>query len=377
MNSNWKEEAWRFIDEKTKLNNERIGDNFPHSVKDKHYQLENEQWWTAGFWPGILWRVYLKNGDEKLKITAEACEEKMNHLLSDTESIDHDLGFMWTLTSLANYKITKSKQARQKALLAANLLMARFNSNGNYIRAWNAWSGREDNSGVAIIDCLMNLPILYWASEETGDPRFKQVAQKHVEMALNHFIRPDGSVQHMVIFDSATGEVVEKCGGQGFAANSAWARGCAWAVYGLTLSYKYTKNEEILNVAKRTAHYFMANVKGEKYPVWDFRVPEDTEVKIYKYPDSSAGAIAACGLLLLSECVEDVEKDLYLNAGESILKNLYFECGTMEDAEEEGLIKHGTGHFPEQKNLDVPLIYGDYFFVEGISILKGEKLLFW
>ena len=377
MYNSWKEEAWAFIEEKTKLNNERIGSNFPHSAPNKKYQLENEQWWTAGFWPGILWRVYLENKDEKLRKNAESCEEKMNHLLSDTEAIDHDLGFMWTLSSLANYKITQSKQARKRALLAANLLMARFNSKGNYIRAWNAWSGRKDNSGVVIIDCLMNLPILYWASEEIGDARFKQVAEKHVEMVLNHFIRPDGSVQHMVIFDSSTGEVIEKCGGQGFAENSAWARGCAWAVYGLTLSYKYTKNEEILDAAKKTAHYFIANVKGEKYPVWDFRVPEDTEAKKYKYPDSSAGTIAACGLLLLSECVKDVEKALYLNAGEGILKNLYFECGTMNNIEEEGLIKHGTGHFPEQKNLDVPLIYGDYFFVEGISILKGEKLLFW
>ncbi|MDR3598384.1 glycoside hydrolase family 88 protein [Clostridium sp.] len=377
MNNNWKEEAWEFIEEKTRLNNERIGSNFPHSVKDKHYQLENEKWWTAGFWPGILWRVYLENKDEKLRATAEACEDKMNHLLSDTEEIDHDLGFMWTLSSLANYKITKNKQARKRALLAANLLMARFNSNGNYIRAWNAWSDGEDNSGVAIIDCLMNLPILYWATEETGDPRFKHVAVKHVEMVLNYFIRVDGSVQHMVIFNSETGELVEKCGGQGFAANSAWARGCSWAIYGLTLSYKYTKNEDILNAAKKTAHYFIANVKWDKCPVWDFRVPEDTEAKKYKYPDSSAGAIAACGLLLLSEQVEEVEKGLYFNAGESILKNLYFECGTMDDLEEEGLLKHGTGHFPEQKNLDVPIIYGDYFFVEGISVLKGKKLLFW
>ena len=235
MINNWQGEAWKFIEKKTKLNNERIGCNFPHSVKDKRYQLENEKWWTSGFWPGILWRVYLDNKDENLKVTAEACEEKMNHLLSDTESIDHDLGFMWTLTSLANYKITKNKQARQRALLAANLLMARFNHNGNYIRAWNPWNEHEDNSGVAIIDCLMNLPILYWASEETGDSRFKQVAQKHVEMVLTHFIRNDGSVQHMVIFDSLTGEVVEKCGGQGFSTNSAWARGCAWAVYGLSL----------------------------------------------------------------------------------------------------------------------------------------------
>lgn len=376
MEINWKKEAWNFIEEKTILNNDRIGVNFPHASENKHYKLENEQWWTAGFWPGMLWRVYLKNKNKKLKATAEKCEMKMEHLLCDTELIDHDLGFMWILTSLANYKITGNKEARRRALLAANLLMGRFNIKGNYIRAWNAWKGNKDNTGVVIIDCMMNLPLLYWASEEIGDPRFKHVAQKNGEMVLENFIRADGSVQHMVIFDSETGEVIEKAGGQGFDANSAWARGCAWAIYGLTLSYKYTKNNEFLEAAKKTAHYFIANMKDDKYPVWDFRLPKDGEIK-YKYPDSSAGAIAACGLLLLSKYVTKFEASLYADAGEDMLKNLYYECATNEDIEEEGLIKHATGHFPEQKNLDVPIIYGDYFFTEGIAMLNGEKMLFW
>jgi len=168
------------------------------------YKLENEQWWTAGFWPGLLWKVYSQTNDDSLKITAEQCEEKMDRLLTNTECIDHDMGFMWTLTSLANYKLTGNKESRRRALLAANLLSARFNTEGNYIRAWNAWIGRKDNSGVAIIDCLMNLPLLYWASEETGDPRFKHIAKRHVNMVLEHFIREDGSVQHMVVFDSET-----------------------------------------------------------------------------------------------------------------------------------------------------------------------------
>lgn len=376
MNNNWKEEAWAFIEEKTKLNNDRIGVNFPHASKNQHYDLEKPQWWTAGFWPGILWHVYLRIKNEKLKITAEECEKKMDYLLTDSELIDHDMGFMWTLSSLANYKITGNKESRRRALLAANLLAGRFNIRGNYIRAWNDWSVKEDNSGVVIIDCMMNLALLYWASEETGDPRFKHVAESHGKMVLNNFIREDGSVQHMVVFDSETGEVVEKLGGQGFAANSAWARGCAWAVYGLAISYKYTKDIEFLNAAKKTAHYFIANVEDKKYPVWDFRVPEDGERK-YRYPDSSAAAIAACGLLLISEEVSEFERALYKDAGENMLKDLYYECATKDDMEEEGLLYHATGHFPEQKNLDIPIIYGDYFFTEGIARLSEEKLLFW
>ncbi|WP_234122780.1 glycoside hydrolase family 88 protein [Clostridium hydrogenum] len=372
----WQQDAWKFIEQKTYINNERIGAGFPHSVKNKHYVLESPQWWTAGFWPGILWRVYLKSKNESLRITAENCEEKMDYLLNDVELVDHDLGFMWTLTSVANYKITGNSKSRKRALLAANLLMARFNVKGNFIRAWNPWNKDDDNRGVVIMDSMMNLPILYWASEETGDPRFRNLAEEHAKTVLSNFVREDGSIYHTVIFDPETGEVVEKTGGQGFDVNSAWSRGCAWAIYGFTLSYKYTKNVEMLNAAKKVAHYFMANMQGKKYPLWDFRLPEDGSIK-YRYPDSSAGAIAACGLLLLSKYVSEFEAELYADEGENMLKNLYLECATTGDLEEEGLLKHGTGHFMQQKNLDVPLIYGDYFFVEGISILNNEKMLFW
>lgn len=376
MSTSWKSEAWNFIKEKTTTNNEIIGSNFPHASHNGIYSLENEKWWTAGFWPGLLWRVYLESNNEKFKVTAEKCEEKMEHLLSNTENLDHDIGFMWTLTSLANYKITGNKESRRRALLAANFLAARFNIKGNYIRAWNPWSKGEDNSGVAIIDCMMNLPLLYWASEETNDPRYRHIATSHANMVLKHFIREDGSVQHIVKFDSESGEVIEKLGGQGFAQNSAWARGAAWAIYGLTLSYKYTGDKKILDAAKKVANYFIANVKGMDCPVWDFRVPKDGGLR-YRYPDSSAGAIAACGLIILGKHVDDVEAEMYLSSGEDILKNLYEKCSSKDDNNEQGLLKHGTGHFPEQKNLDVPLIYGDYYFVEGISLLNNIELLFW
>lgn len=376
MDTNWKEEAWKFIQEKTNLNVDRIGVSFPHVSKNKHYDLEKPQWWTSGFWPGILWNVYLQTKDEKLRTTAEECEKRMDYLLTDTGLIDHDIGFMWTLTSIANYKITGNRESRRRALLAANLLAARFNIKGNYIRAWNNWINKGDNSGVVIIDSMMNLGLLYWASEETGDPRFKHIAETHGIMIMENFIREDGSVQHMVVFDSKTGEVVEKLGGQGFAADSAWARGCAWAVYGFAISYNHTKNVNFLNVAKKTAHYFISNMKDRKCPVWDFRVPQDGERR-YRYPDSSAAAIAACGLLLISEEVSEFEVALYKDAGEEILKNLYYECASKDDIEEQGLLYHATGHFPEQKNLDVPIIYGDYFFTEGIARLKDKKLLFW
>lgn len=378
MGYKWEEEALDFIQKKTYMNADKIGAAFPHVSKNKKYDSENPIWWTAGFWPGILWNVYLadKEKNKYLALVAEECEKKMDYLLTDIDKLDHDMGFMWTLTSVADYKITKNKESRRRALLAASLLSSRFNAKGNYIRAWNSHTEKDENAGVAIIDCMMNLALLYFASEETRDPRFKHIAEKHADMVLENFIREDGSVQHIVVFDPETGAVVEKRGGQGFAPDSAWARGCAWAVYGFAISYHHTKNINYLNAAKKTAHYFLSNMQDKVCPVWDFRVPKDGDIK-YSYPDSSAAAIAACGLLLLGDEVSDFESSLYKNAGTNILKNLYLNASSKDDDDEEGLIYHATGHFPEQQNLDVPIIYGDYFFAEGIARLNNNNILFW
>jgi len=367
IEQNWAQEAWQKTTEKVMKVNQRIGANFPHASHNGKYILEPARWWTAGFWPGLLWQVYRETNDENLKKTAQLCEEQLDVLLTDADMVDHDIGFMWTLTSGASYKLLGDEQSKRRALLAANLLAARFNVQGNYIRAWNGTI-----AGWAIIDCMMNLPLLYWASRETGDPRFKHIAIKHADTVLEHFIRPDGSVNHIVVFDPETGEKVEVKGGQGYAPESAWSRGTAWAIYGLSLSYHYTGHERYLNAAKQVAHFFIANLPADHVPHWDFRLPSDVPA----YRDSSAGACAACGLLLLSEQVSEHEAAFYQGAGERILHSLYTNYGAW-DSEEEGLILHGTSHFPEQRNIDVPLIYGDYYFAEGIARLNGHKELFW
>jgi unsaturated chondroitin disaccharide hydrolase len=250
--------------------------------------------------------------------------------------------------------------------------MGRFNINGNYIRAWNPWTEGEDNSGVAIIDCMMNLPLLYWASEETGDPRFKGTARRHADMVLENFIRSDGSVHHIVRFDPESGSKIEALGGQGYSPNSAWSRGTAWAIYGLTLSYHYTGEAKYLEADKKVAHFFISHLPEDFVPDWDFRLPANIDSP----KDSSAGAIAACGLLLLADEVIDEESPVYQRAGEKILESLYKNFGDWT-GNEEGLVLHGTSHFPERKYMDNPLIYGDYYFVEGLARLKGYKELFW
>ncbi|MNZ43475.1 Unsaturated glucuronyl hydrolase [compost metagenome] len=370
----WSDEAWSQVHEKVQRTSGRIGAGFPHASINGSYVLEPAHWWTAGFWPGLLWLLYqdAESRDERYKEIAEACEQQLDEVLMGFEKLDHDIGFMWTLTSVARYKLLGESESRKRALLAASILCGRFNVKGNYIRAWNPWSEGERNEGWAIIDCMMNLPLLYWASETTGDPRFKHLAMEHADTVLEHFIRPDGSVNHIVVFDPETGEQVSVNGGQGFAPNSAWSRGTAWAVYGMALSYRYTGEVRYLEAAKRTAHFFITNLPEDAVPHWDFRLP----VGIEPYRDSSAGACAACGLLEIASAVSAEESAVYQKAGERILRSLYENYGAW-DTEEEGLILHGTSHYPERKNLDVPLIYGDYYFVEGLSRLRGNSKTFW
>ncbi|MCM3443655.1 glycoside hydrolase family 88 protein [Metabacillus halosaccharovorans] len=369
----WLDEAWQKVNDKVKRTSKKIGPNFPHASLNGSYQLEAPSWWTAGFWPGLLWLVYRETKDESFREIAEQCEEKLDRVITDYYKLDHDMGFMWTLTSVARYKLLGEEDSKRRGLLVANLLMGRFNAKGNYIRAWNPWFEGDDNSGLAIIDCLMNLPLLFWATEITGDPRYSIVAKKHGETVLEHFIRKDGSVHHIIRFDPETGERVEAIGGQGFASESAWSRGAAWAVYGLSLLYKHTNEEKYLQATKNVSHFFIANLPEDDVPHWDFRLPEN----ITKHRDSSAGAIAACGLLLLADQVSSTEAGIYKEAGTKILKSLYENYGAWENEQEDGLILEGTSHYPEGKNIDVPLIYGDYYFVEGLATLKGNRELFW
>jgi unsaturated chondroitin disaccharide hydrolase len=371
----WVNEAWEQTINKVKRTSARIGAEFPHASQGGTYVLEAPHWWTAGFWPGLLWLLHEGEGstDTTFRPIAEECEVRLDEVLDGYDRLDHDIGFMWTLTSVINYKLYGSELSRRRALKAANYLMGRFNLKGNFIRAWNPWSEGEDNSGWAIIDCAMNVPLLYFATRETGDSRYSHVAEAHMETVLNHFIRKDGSVRHIVRFDPQSGQVAEYIGGQGFGPESAWSRGTAWAVYGLALAAKHTGKQEYIDAAKHVSHFFLSQLPEDSVPVWDFRAPEETKV----LRDSSAGACAACGLLLLSELVPDSEASSYRNAGERILKSLYQNYGAFDQDEEEGLILHGTSHYPERKNMDVPLIYGDYFFVEGLARLRGGATIPW
>ncbi|KRF06767.1 glycosyl hydrolase family 88 [Paenibacillus sp. Soil766] len=346
------------------------GTHDDRSVDNPSGTIDNGiNWWTNGFWGGMMWLMYHETGNEKYQDIARISEEKLDKCFQDFEGLHHDVGFMWLPTAVANYKVTGNPESRKRAMHAANLLAGRFNLAGGFIRAWNDIKG-VDTRGWAIVDCMFNIPLLYWATEESGDPRFMQIAMKHADTAMTAFVRPDGSVNHIVEFDPFIGGVVRTHGGQGYEDGSSWTRGQTWALYGFMMSYKHTQKEDYLHTAKRIAHYFIANTPENGIIPVDFRQPKEPA-----YEDSTAAAIAACGLIEIAKAVDSCESDLYLNAALKLLKVLdENRCDWTTDSD--CILLNGSEAY-HRNNHHSAIIYGDYYLLEAIFKLKGNDLYLW
>ncbi|RKM57996.1 glycosyl hydrolase family 88 [Butyrivibrio sp. X503] len=355
------------MEEVTKRNLDKI----PYTT-DKYGRFDDKSgkdicWWTNGFWGGIMWQLYKLTGNEMYKKEAIGVEDKLDENLMNIEGLDHDNGFKWLPTSVCRYKLFNNKESYNRAMLAATNMAGRFNMVGKFIRAWNNWDD-VDRRGFAIIDCMMNLPLLYWASEETTDPRFEMIARAHADTARKVFVRDDGSVNHIVIFDPETGEIVGKPGGQGYGEGSSWTRGQSWGIYGFTLSYKYTGDEKYLDTAKEIANYVLSQIPDSCLIPIDYRQPDDIKLE-----DSTAAAITASGLIELSQATGDDElSDKYLDAAFKLLKTLD-EKRISWSEDTDNLLNncavdyHGDGH-------NMSIIYGDYYFIEAMMKLAGGAL---
>lgn len=324
-------------------------------------------WWTNGFWGGMLWQLWQHTGKDLYREHAESLELQLDAAFDRYQGLHHDVGFMWLHTSVANYRLTGNERSLQRGLHAAHLLAGRYNPQGKFIRSWN-----RDRSGWVIIDSMLNIPLLYWASEVLGDPRFSYIAKEHADTVMNKVIRPDGSTAHIAVFDPTNGELLETPGGQGYGSGSSWSRGQAWALYGFALSYKHTSEEKYLDTAKRVAHYFIAHVAATDYvPLCDFRSPA-TPVII----DSSAGLCAACGLLEIAEHVPDLEKAFYYSSAVKILRSITDKY-LLADSDNEGIIDKSTAEYHEKESAETAIIYGDYFFLEALLRVKKKGFLIW
>ena len=367
MDKQWIDEFWKKIEDKLQVVAPQVDTKFPYTIDEngKYVPFQNNQWWTNGFWAGILWLAYLGSERDAYKELAISCEEALDQAFLDFSDLHHDVGFMWLPSAVAHYRIDGNEKSKVRGMHAATILAGRFNCDGGFIRAWN-W----DKTGWAIIDCMMNIPLLYWASEETDDPRFKMIAMRHADTVMKHFVRPDGSVNHIVSFDPMTGEVLDTPRGQGYASGSSWTRGQAWAIYGFVLSYLHTGKQEYLDTAKKVAHYFIANLSDDGVPVVDFRAPKEPVWK-----DTTAGAITACGLIEIMNLVDEHEKELYENAVEKLLKGLEKNCDfTLGN---QSILQNGTERYHDTRGFHIPIIYGDYYLMEALLKLKGHEILFW
>ncbi|MCR5278323.1 MAG: glycoside hydrolase family 88 protein [Lachnospiraceae bacterium] len=381
------DEIYRDIVAKEALVASRIGDKIPYTTDaEGHFDDKSSDrdinWWTNGFYGGMLWLMYKETHDFKYAQKAQRLADKLSVCFFNFYQLDHDMGFLWMPTDIADYRITGSETGRRRGIHAATILAGRFNPAGNFIRAWNDGIGREhskgSNAGWCIIDCLMNLPLLYWASIESGDPRFKNVAMKHADMAINNFLRADGSVNHIVSINPETGKYVESFGGQGYGVGSSWTRGQAWALYGFVLSYLYTGEERYLLASKKVADYFIMNIPESGLIPIDFKQPEEPA-----YEDSTAAAIAACGLITLSEALKTsrvkenfAEKpENYEAAALRLIKALAENRLDLDD-EHDNLLTHCSSAYHNGQQ-HISIIYGDYFFMEAIFKLHGSEFNIW
>ena len=372
--NDWALQQLNAAEAKVIRNIEQIGERFPTVARNGRYQtMEHPGEWTDGFWPGMLWLTYARTGEKKAKALAERCEERMDALLCMPENTAHDVGFMWTLSAVANYKLTKNPMSRRRGYRAAKYLASRFNPVG-YIRSWGDIPG-ENTESWSIADNLMNLPILYWAAKEWAEPGFSMIAKRHTDTMLHTLLREDGSANHIIKLDPYTGEVIADrtdCARytQGRNVDSAWTRGQAWVIYGMALGYRYTKCQQYLNAAKRCGHYFLAALDESGVPPIDFRYGSDEPGR-----DSSAGAIAACGLMEIADSAAEDEKNMYLGGAKKILEGLASHC--LAEEENQNILKHGATHFHATDTRDVGLIYGDYFYMEALNRICGKPTIFW
>lgn len=343
------------------------------------YQPTENRDWTTGFWTGEIWLAYEHTKNPALK---EAGEIQMKDFLNRIEEkIDvetHDLGFLYSPSCVAGYKLTGSQVGRMAALKAAEELITRFHEKGEFIQAWGPLNA-PDNYRL-IIDCLLNLPLLYWATEETGEEKYRQVAEKHIHTALANVIRPDFSTWHTFFFNRETGAPDHGATCQGYRDGSAWARGQAWGVYGTAVGYKYTKRESYIPIFKGVTEYFLRHLPEDLVPYWDLEFGDGNEDQPR---DSSSASIAACGMLEMAKYLPSKEAAYYISIAKRLMKSVVDHYAVKDPSQSNGLVLHSTysNHSPyntcNHYGVDECNIWGDYFYMEALTRLHKDWNIYW
>lgn len=347
-------------------------DKIPRTVTPEgkmHWTYENFDW-TEGFFPGTLWYLYEDTQNETWKNAAEKFQSKFEAHKNRTDN--HDLGFIFNCSYGNGYRLTKNEAFKEAMITAANSLFTRFNPEVGCIQSWDVqygWQSERNWQFPVIIDNMMNLELLFEASNFTGDEQYKEVAIAHANTTMKHHFRDDYSSYHVVDYDSITGTVRAKQTAQGFADDSSWARGQAWALYGYTVCYRYTKDEKYLELAEHIANYINTykDTPTDGIPYWDYNasnIPDEPR-------DASAAAITASALIEL----DGYSKQNYKNDIDKILNSLASDAYTAKIGSNHNFIlKHSVGSIPHNNEIDVPLNYADYYYVEALMRYRTSFL---
>ncbi|MBQ8525463.1 MAG: glycoside hydrolase family 88 protein [Clostridia bacterium] len=344
------------------------GDFPSHASENNVYTpVKNESGWNTGFWSGMLWLAYEATGEEKYLDAANGLLESFYERIDKKLGIDmHDLGFVYMPSCVAAYKLTGNEKAKEYALRAADHLMTRYHADGGYIQAW----GKMGEQLRLIVDCMNNIPLLYWASEVTGDSKYYDVAYTHAKTTIEYIVRPDASTFHTYFFNT-DGTPDRGTTHQGASDDSCWARGQAWLISGLPLSYKYTKDSSMLPLFDKITSYYLNRLPDDYIPYWDLIFTSGDEPR-----DSSAAAIALCGILENISNMEDSNplKETYKNAADRIMYSLYNSYSTKDTPESNGLLLHAVYAKPMGIGVDECNIWGCYYYMEAlVRMLKGTK----
>jgi unsaturated chondroitin disaccharide hydrolase len=341
---------------------------FPRSYDAKTDKLitSGSEWWCSGFYPGTLLYLYEETKNDTLYREALRMLTLLEKEKNNTST--HDLGFMMFCSFGNANRIAAKPEYKDILLTSARSLATRFNPKVGCIKSWD--SGASDF--LVIIDNMMNLDLLFWATEVSGDSSFYKIAVTHANTTIANHFRPDNSSYHVINYHLGTGTIKEKRTAQGYSNESAWARGQAWGLYGFVATYRATKDKKYLDQANKIARFLLGhpNLPADKIPYWDFNAPDIPNA----LRDASAAAIIAAALLELKDYVDRKDAQKYFATAELIIRNLSAAEYKASPGTNGGfLLKHGVGHFPQKSEVDVPLTYGDYYFVEAMKRYRSSS----
>ncbi|AWW28798.1 glucuronyl hydrolase [Echinicola strongylocentroti] len=320
--------------------------------------------WTSGFYPGILWYMYDLSGKEKWKNEAIKRTEVFESF--KTITAHHDIGFMMFPAYGNGYELGGKKEYKDILLTSAASLASRYNPEVGTIKSWSNEMHPRWKQHITIIDNMLNLELLFWAAKHGGDARFYEIAVNHAETTMKNHFREDYTSWHVLEYDSLTGEVLHRHTKQGYGDDSRWARGLAWGIYGYSMVYRETGDKQFLDFAIKITDKYLSLLPDDMVPYWDFDAPNLPQQE----RDASAAAIVASGLIELSTLVDDQNvQQKYMEAAVAMLQSLSSEKYS-GNGKSDSFLLHSTGAKPLGHEIDVALIYADYYYIEALDRLS-------